>query len=320
MKYDLSVVIPSRCEEFLTNTIQDILLHREGNTEIIAVLDGAWAVTPIPMHKDLTVIYHPKSRGQRGATNDAVRIAKSKYIMKCDAHCAFDQGFDVKMLEAFKETGDNVVMIPLMKNLHAFDWLCKDCQTRTYQDTAPKTCYKCGSKNLVKDILWEAKKSPNSTAFCFDSTPHFQYHGEWKKTEEGQKEISETMSLQGSAFMLTREKYWELNIGDENFGSWGSQGIQISVSFWLSGGRVLCNHRTWYAHMFRTKADFGFPYPNPGSTAQHAKKLAKNKLYENNWPHQIYPSSWLIDKFSPPGWSEEAIKDLKEHEKPLNNP
>jgi len=319
--YELSILIPSRNEEFLARTVQDLLEHKSPETEIIVGLDGQWSDPPLTKHKDVTVVYFNKSQGQRGMTNHLCRLSRAKYVAKTDAHCAFDQDFDLKMLEAFKETGDNVVMIPVMKNLHAFDWVCKDCGARTYQDTAPKSCYKCNSTNLFKDVMWEPKKSPNSTAFCFDSTPHFQYDSRWKKLQEGKGDITESMSIQGSFFMLTRENYWRLNIGDEEFGSWGSQGIQVACSFWLSGGRVLCNHRTWYAHMFRTKADFGFPYPNPGRIAQNAKKLAKNKLYENKWPHQIYPSSWLVEKFSVvPGWSDDALKDLKEHERPLNNP
>jgi len=53
--------------------------------------------------------------------------------------------------------------------------------------------------------------------------------------------------------MLTREKYWELNICDESLGSWGSQGIEVACKTWLSGGKCLVNHSTWYAHMFRTQ-------------------------------------------------------------------
>jgi len=45
---DLTILIPARNEIFLLNTIQDILQHIEGDTEIIAVLDGAWADPPIP--------------------------------------------------------------------------------------------------------------------------------------------------------------------------------------------------------------------------------------------------------------------------------
>ena len=39
----LSIIIPSRNEIFLSRTIQDILENIEEDTEVIAVMDGAWA-------------------------------------------------------------------------------------------------------------------------------------------------------------------------------------------------------------------------------------------------------------------------------------
>src|SRR5438067_11090055 len=97
-KYDLSILIPSRNEIFISNTIENILENIEGNTEIITVLDGAWAEPPIDDHPRLTIIHHSQSSGQRAATNEAAKLSKAKYVMKCDDHCAFDKGFDVKMM------------------------------------------------------------------------------------------------------------------------------------------------------------------------------------------------------------------------------
>jgi hypothetical protein len=114
--------------------------------------------------------------------------------------------------------------------------------------------------------------------------------------------------------MLTREKYFELNIADESFGSWGSQGIEVAVKTWLSGGRVLCNHKTWYAHMFRTQGgDFGFPYSLSQSQVVHAQTTARSLFFENKWPGQVKPLSWLIEKFWPvPGWSIADLERVQE--------
>src|SRR5690349_15766938 len=115
--YDLSILIPARNEDFLKRTIDDILANIEGRTEIVVVLDGALAEPGIPQHPLLTVVYHPVSIGQRASCNEAARLARGKYVMKVDAHCAFDKGFDVKMLA---EMQDDWTMVPLMKNLHVF--------------------------------------------------------------------------------------------------------------------------------------------------------------------------------------------------------
>lgn len=304
---DLSILIPARNEMFLARTIEDILEKIEGDTEVIAVLDGAWADPPIPDNKQVTLIYNSVSIGQRASINKAAKLSKAKYLMKVDAHCAFDKGFDVKMM---REIHDDWTMVPLMKNLHAFDWVCPEGHRRYQGPSGP--CRECG-KETFRDVVWIAKDGPNSVSYCFDSSPHFKYFTKYSKRPEGQGEITETMSLQGSSWMLTRDKFWELEVCDENFGSWGSQGIEVAVKTWLSGGKVMVNHKTWYAHMFRTQGgDFGFPYPISGRDQEKAKSYARDLFFNNKWDKQIHPLSWLVEKFWPvEGWTEEDLKNLK---------
>lgn len=303
---DLSILIPARNEEFLKNTIEDILRNIEADTEIIVVLDGAWANPPLDQHPRVNVIYLPESIGQRAATNMACKLAQGKYVCKLDAHCALDKGFDRKMIEVFEKEGDNITLIPTMRNLHCFDWVC-ECGFTHYQDKG-STCPECG-KEMKKDIKWIAKRRPESNSYCFDEEPHFQYFNQFK---DRHGDLTETMSIQGSCFMLTREKYWELNICDEALGSWGSQGIEVACKTWLSGGRVLVNHKTWYAHMFRTKQanNFGFPYPISGKQTEHAKKTVLNQ-FKGDWKLQTRPLIWLLDKFNPPGWSQEKLDEVR---------
>lgn len=302
---DLSILIPARNEEFLKRTVEDILSNIELDTEIIVVLDG-WK-TDLPEDSRVRVIYNPESIGQRAATNQACRLSKAKYVMKVDAHCAFDKGFDRKMIG---EMHDDWTMVPVMRNLHVFNWVCEEGHSRYQSPSGP--CKECNGPTK-KDIVWIPKTNPQSTSYCFDSEPHFQYFNEFKKRPEAKGDITETMSIQGSCFMLTREKYWELDICDESFGSWGSQGIEVACKTWLSGGRVVCNHKTWYAHMFRTQGgDFGFPYPLSGEQTNKAKALSKKIWFDNLWPKQTKPLSWLLEKFWPvPGWTEEQFTAIK---------
>lgn len=306
---DLSILIPARNEEFLDRTIQDILENIEGNTEVIAVLDG-YIPDPSLTQTDprVTIIYLPQSVGQRAATNKAARLAKGKYLMKCDAHVAFSKGFDVSMLEAFKEAGDNVTIIPGMKNLHIFDWVCPNGHRR-YQgkSTENKACKECGQPEH-KEVVWIPKPSPWSTAFRFDKTMHFQYWREWGAMQKG--DLTETLSIQGSCFMLTKEKYFELDICQEfdpqtgeGFHSWGQQGVEVACKTWLSGGRVLVNRKAWYAHMFRTQgADFSFPYSNPQSKVDENREKSRELFQRDQWPKATRKFQWLIDHFNPPDW------------------
>lgn len=303
----LSILIPSRNEIWLAKTIEDILANMQGDTEVIAVLDGAWVKPPVKDHPKVTLIYHNQSIGQRAATNEACRLSRSKYVMKCDAHCAFDKGFDVKMISRMQ---DDWTMVPVMRNLHAFDWVC-DAGHRRYQGPSGP-CKECGKPTRM-DVVWRAKTNPQSKSYCFDSQPHFQYFKDWTRRPGWGGDITESMSLQGSCWMLTREKYWELNVCDETLGSWGSQGIEVAVKTWLSGGRVVVNNRTWYGHMFRTQGgDFGFPYTLSGHQVRHARESVKQLFYANRWPKQKYPLSWLLRKFWPvPGWTQAELDKLE---------
>lgn len=304
-------MIPSRNEFFLKNTINDLLKNIRGNTEIIAVLDGCWANPPIEDNPKVTLIHHTEAIGQRAATNEAAKLSRAKYLAKVDAHCAFDEGFDVKMMEVMH---DDWTMVPMMRNLHVFDWVCKKCGDRRYQGNTPTECPKCdNTTEFERDVVWIAKTNPQCSSYCFDPEPHFQYFRDFKHRPEAKGDITPTMSLQGSFFMCTAEKYWELELCDESFGSWGSQGIEVAVKTWLSGGQVMCNKKTWYAHLFRTKGgDFGFPWPASGRQIQGAKKYAKELFFNNKWPKQKYPLSWLLDKFWPvPGWTDADLANIK---------
>lgn len=323
MKYDISICLPARSEEFLKNTVEDILAHREVATEIIVGLDGEWADPPLFQHPDVNVIKVGKSIGQRGITKLCAKLSKAKYIIKADAHTAYEQGFDRKMIEAFEKAGDNTVMVPIMKNLHVYWWKCPKCGKKEYQDVKP-ICPIDGTA-MKKKMVWKPRRGTSSVAYRFDSEPHFQYWSDYKNNPEYVKDLAETgltksMSLQGSFFMCTRERYFALDVDDENLGSWGHQGLTVACKFWLSGGQVLVNHDTWYAHCFRTKGDvFGFPYPQSGRAVQDTKRKVKELFWNSKFPGQIHPLSWLLEKFWPiPSWSEEDLRKVKENEAKFN--
>src|SRR3990167_3364197 len=100
--YDLSILIPSRNEEFLPNTVEDILKNKRGKTQIIIGLDGYWPSEGIVDHDDVVIYHVHEPLGQRAMTNALCRLSNAKYVMKIDAHCAVDEGFDVKMMAVMK--------------------------------------------------------------------------------------------------------------------------------------------------------------------------------------------------------------------------
>lgn len=324
MQYKLSFLIPARNEEWLGRTVQDILDHTSDESEIIVGIDGEENVEdmPIPEHPRVTVYRSDTPIGQRAMTNKLCRLSKAKYVAKIDAHCSLKPDWDVEMFKAFEKTGDNVTMVSIMRNLWAFDWVCPKDGERLYQDKG-NICPKCGGE-MKKEVLWIAKERPESYSYRFDTTMHFQYFREHKRNpmfkEQKKTGLTETLSLQGSLFMLTRDKYWELNICDEEFGSWGQQGTEVACKTWLSGGRCVVNHNTWYAHLFRTKGSvFGFPYKQDNKQVEQARELSRKLFLDNTWPQQKYPLSWLVDRFSPvPDWEgSEMLERIREHGKKM---
>ena len=307
---ELSILVPARNEMWLRKTVDDLIEHKEANTEILVGLDGKWADPPIQDHPDVTVLHYSESIGQRAITNQLARLSSAPFVMKIDAHCSFDQGFDRKMLEDIQP---DWTMACTMCNLHVFDWHCLTCDSTHYQGPTPTECWKdgCPGKTFERRMIWKPRRGIASVHYRFDKDMHFQYWRDAKRRPENKGELVESLGLQGSMFMLSRDKYWELNICDEGHGSWGQQGVEVACKTWLSGGRVVITKKTWYAHLFRTQGgDFGFPYPNPG--VDKAREYSRNLwLGDNgdgstcNWSKAKYTLQWLLEKFRPvPDWHE----------------
>jgi hypothetical protein len=291
---------------FLAQTIKDILSHIEGDTEVIAILDGAWADPPIPDDERVTLVYHPESIGQRAATNEAARLARGRYIMKCDAHCSFDQGFDVKLTA---EVGDDWTVIPRMYNLHAFDWKCQECGRQTYQGPRPTSCDDCDNTiGFERVMVWEPRRRRRTDFAKFDKDLRFGYWRAYEQRPEAQSDIADVMCHVGACWMMPKARFVELGGCDEGHGSWGQMGVEISCKSWLSGGRQVVNKRTWFAHMFRTQKGFGFPYPLSGRAVDKARQYSRWLWEGGNWDKAVRPLSWLVDKFAPvPGWEQETV-------------
>lgn len=305
---DLSVLIPARNERWLKQTVEDVLAHAECDTEVIVVLDGAWPVEPLVQHPRVTVVKTPQAIGQRAATNLSARISNARYVMKLDAHCAVAQGFDRALIEAAQTLGPDVTQIPAQFNLHVFDWQCDICGHRTYQGPTPTTCDKgCASPTFTRAIVWQPRKRRRTEAWRFDSDLHFQYWNEYR--QEG--DLIDTMSCLGACWFLERVRYWQIDGLDEGHGSWGQMGTELACKSWLSGGRMVTNRLTWFAHLFRTQGgDFGFPYPITGAEQDRARQYSRTLWAGGHWPKAKYPLRWLVEKFNPPGWTPEQVSAL----------
>ena len=290
----LSVLIPARHEEFLQHTVDDVFRNARGDVEVLVALDN-WDNPPaVSATKVIQTL-----RGQRGATNALAAIASGDYLMKLDAHCSMAPGFDLALME---DAGEDVTIVPAICNLHAYDWVCP-AGHRHFQGKY-EACEQCGSDKLKKETVWQMLAKPIRSSFYFDTALHFQYC-----EEEAPGLVHDTMSIQGSCFMVSQKKYWELELCDEAFGSWGQQGTEVACKTWLSGGRVLCSKKAFYAHQFRETE--GFPYPNPTEKIIEAQKFSRNLFLNNCWPKQVRSFQSLVEQFNFPGdWTPKHLQDL----------
>lgn len=306
---DLSVLIPARNEEWLGQTVADVLAHTSERTDVIVVLDGAWPKTPLEQHKRVQVVYLPEPIGQRAATNLAARVSTAPYICKLDAHCAVAPGFDVALLEAAQTLGRECVQIPAQFNLHVFDWVCDPCRFKADQSPALKECPKCKGP-LRKELVWKSRRRTRTEFWRFDSEPKFNYWNGYKERTESQGDICDVMTSLGACFFMSRDWFLEWGGLDERGGIWGNYGIEIACKAWLSGGRHVVNKRTFFSHFFRV-GGHGFPYELRASQQQAARDYSRDMWFNNKWSGQVRPLSWLLERFWPvPGWTDSERSSL----------
>lgn len=279
----ISIVIPSRNEKFLQPTIEDLIKNARGEVEIIVVLDGYWPDPQLPDYSNVVILHRGKSLGMRNAINSAVAISRGDYIMKIDAHCMVAEGYDLALLESCE---DNYVVIPRRKRLDADNWCIKDVGK--------------------PDVDYEYVSFPDNPADFGGPGLNGKI---WTQRALERKDIliDDNLSFQGSCWFMKKTYFYELELMDEeNYGAFWNEAQEIGMKCWLSGGRVITNKKTWYAHLHKGKTHGrGYSLDHNLMTigATYTKKWFK---FKEAWSKQTIPLSDLIEKFWPvPTWPED---------------
>jgi len=270
----LSIIIPSRTEQFLQKTVDDVLEKSEGEIEVIVVLDGYEISNFRSDDARVRVIKlgtPEEPKGMRACINKGVESSTGYYIMKTDEHCMFDKGFDIKMTS---EMHDDWVMIPRRYRLDAEKW-------EVISDGRPPIDY------------------------MYLSIRNGEMHG-WKDDGRSKERIDvlidDLQSFQGSCW-LTSRKFWDSTIGpmdDLNYGPFAQEAQEIGNKAWLSGGRVVINKKTWYAHWHRNT---GHNFTNKQQrefkdSIEKGRKFCVDFWTNNKWDKQVRSYNWLVEKFS----------------------
>lgn len=280
----VSVLIPSRNEQFLVPTVKDVLSTAAGDVEVVVTLDGYWEHL-LPSDKRVTVIHRGKPLGMRRGINAAVACSTGEFVMKLDAHCALASGWD-ETLKA--DCDEQWVVVPRRYSLDPEAWARKrgrtpiDYQYLSYPDNAGDR----GGPGL---------------------------HGRtWNERNRDAKlkkiEIDDLMTAQGSSYFMRRSYYEWLGLLDyDRWGSFGSEFQEVGFKAWLSGGRVVRNKKTWYAHLHKGKK-YGRGYSLGRHDADKAVAYANTWLHDaSGWEKQTRPFEWMVRHFWPvPGWPEDS--------------
>lgn len=288
----VSIVIPARNEQFLQKTIDDLLTKAHGDVEVIAVLDGYWPNPPLTDDPRLKVIHFGESKGMRNAINAAVAVAQGEFIMKIDGHCMVDEGYDVKLQE---ECDEKTVVIPRRKRLDAENWCIQDVGK--------------------PDVDYEYLSYPDNPADFGGAGLNGRIWTERAK-ESAHIMIDDNMSFQGSCWFMRKTYFHFLELMDEHdYGPFWNEAQEIGLKAWLSGGRVVTNKKTWYAHLHKGKK-YGRGYHLNSQWLTKGAEHTKRWMTQKNWHKQIHPLSSLIEHFWPvPTWTQEALDTLKKHER-----
>ena len=272
----LTVIIPSKNEKFLNETIRDVLKNATGEIEIIPVLDG---YEPPELIKDARVRYlylEPTSyTKKRHGINQAVEMAKGEYIMSLDAHCMMAKGFDTQLI---KDHQPNWVQVPRRHRLDAENW-CLQPQS----DNRPPIDY----EYIMFDKLVKYK---NIHGFKWDS----------KTLERMDTMIDETMTMQASCWFMTKAWFKERGFMKiEGYTGWGQEAEEISFETWKNGGKLMVNKNTWYAHLHKGPK-YGRMYFMNKNENKRSYEYAYNYWVIENREFFVQ----FINKFKPPMWED----------------
>jgi len=297
----LSVIIPSRSPQYLHKTVNDLLVKAKEEIEIIVILDGIW----LEKYWDdprVKIIHHGTvhdNKGMRGSINKGMAVAQGEYVMKTDEHCMFDEGFDRKLKADCK---DNWVVIPRRYRLDAEKW-------EIIKDGRPPIDYMYMEYPFLKP---------------FDQTQGL--HGAlWNERYYSRKNIliDDTPTMQGSCYFM-KKSYWDElfpnGLDEKNYGPFTQEAQEITMTAWFSGGRVVVNKKTWYAHLHKGHGGKGYGFSNQ-QYKKHSEWNERGRVFcISKWLYTKeykYDFEWFIDsKFPnmpkwPKNWRERIEIDKK---------
>lgn len=274
----VSMILPSRGERFLPETIADIYNKATGEFEVIVILEGYWPNPPLIDRPGLIIIHKGTPEGLRSAVNTGAEAATGKYIMKLDAHCMLEKGFD-EVMQA--DCDKDWVCVPRRRSLDPINW--------------------CILENGKQPV------DAHYLSFPFKNDEIGMHGNVWLDRAAQRRDIpiDDEMSSQGSCYFMEKQYYKKLGgMSNEGYGTFTQEFQEIGNKAWLSGGRCVINKKTWYAHLHKGKT-YGRGYPLSKSEMIRGNHYCVKFWTQNMWKERTRDFKWLIEHFWPiPTWPE----------------
>lgn len=275
----VSIIIPSRNERFLVPTVADVLRQARGDVEVVVVLDGYWPDPPVPSDPRVKLLHRGTAQGMRPGINAAAAMATGDYLMKCDAHCSFSEGFDVAL--AAQCEGDWVV-VPRRDRLDPEAWTLQasgkppiDAHYLSYPYERPGD-WSCGLHGTV----WTQRAAARQAVL-----------------------LDEEMSSQGSCWFMTRGQWGRIGPLDSvNYGNFIQEFQEVGLKTWLGGGAVMVNKAVTYLHLHKGRT-YGRGYSMAGFNHEAGRDFCTDYWMHDRWAGRVRGLRWLIERFAPvPTW------------------
>jgi len=274
-----SVLIPSRNEQFLIPTVNDIFIKAAGEVEVIVHLDGYLPDPPLEERPNLLISHSDKPIGMRPGINACAQMSSGDYLMKCDAHCMFDEGFDEVLQQ---ECDQDWIVVPRRYSLDPENW--------------------CKTQKPPKDYHY--------LSYPLESGELGGIHGRWwikRGKERREILLDDEMTSQGSCWFMSRRHFFDFlgTLQVEGYGDFIQEFQEIGMKTWLGGGQVKVNKKTWYAHLHKGKR-YGRGYFVGRSSWKKGMRYSTDLWLNNRWKDRVHDFEWLIDKFWPvPTWVDD---------------
>jgi len=284
MMSKLSVVVPSADPRFLRQTVDGLFANAAGEVEVIVSCDGHdHDLAPRP---GLVVLYHPRA-GMRATLNAARRHVTGDWMMKTDEHCLFAPGYD-EVLKA--DCPDYAMLIPRRYSLDAERWAIEDNPKgpRDYHFlSSPVWSIRDKDDYSIQGLEWPARSRERSVGY----------------------DVDDTMSLQGSCYVMTRAHYERLGpLSEVGYGTFAQEPQELGLKTQLGGGEMLTTKRTWYAHLHKGKR-YGRGYRPDKAEIARGHEYSAWYWVTNQWAGRQYDFRAFIEKWWPiPTWPADTLE------------